>query len=261
MACLENSTGDYCWFLGSDDHINSDGIKVVLSALEKFNPDVLLFDRENFDKEMLASRGIHKFLNENEETLVNSAEISELSSYLGAINDLGGVFSYLSSIIVKRESWDQTIVLSSHIGSAYLHTSRIFQMLNQGSSLVYIPFPIVKNRMGNDFFAENGYVNRVLIDLNYFTLINDIFEGEKRKVFLKNVNRIVASYKKLLAYKFWAYQYEGSRGVKALIEGYERINIDWGLFNVKKILLSLFPVPVLSFVYHKIYLKFLKKKI
>lgn len=260
MACVEKSTGDYCWLMGSDDHANVESIKKIFSVITELSPDILLFDRENYDLEMKKVMGNHKFLNSAERIVVNTLNENEVDDYLSKMNDLGGIFSYLSSIVVKRSCWDKTKVIPDHIGTAYLHSSRIFLMMKNGAKLVYEPFSVVKNRMGNDFFAGNGYVKRILIDLNYFPLVIDIFEGKMQRIFLKHLNHHVASTRTLIAYKFWAIHYQGRDGAKALIKGYIERPINWGFLGFRKIILKLIPAGVLSFLYFQIYLKFIKKK-
>ncbi|MCR9204693.1 MAG: glycosyltransferase family 2 protein [Halobacteriovoraceae bacterium] len=260
MACLENSTGDYCWFMGSDDHANDKSIENIFRVVRNTKPDILLFDRVNYGPHMKEERGIHKFLSSDKQVSINTLDPLGLKFYLSQMNDLGGVFSYLSSIVVKRSLWDKTKVIENHIGTAYLHTSRIFLMMKLGASLTYEPFPIVKNRMGNDFFAGNGYVKRVLLDLNYFDLVKDIFEGEVRMIFLSEINRIVANLRTLLAYKFWAIHYQGDEGFNDLKEGYDRHPIDWGTLNLKRTIFQKIPMRILSFLYFKVYVAFIKKK-
>lgn len=53
---LNNASGDYIWFVDSDDYIKEDSLEVIDSLLRKYNPDVLLFGTEDLIQENLDVR-------------------------------------------------------------------------------------------------------------------------------------------------------------------------------------------------------------
>ena len=77
---------------------------------------------------------------------------------------MGGLFSYLSSIVVKKSSWERIPFDESFIGTLYSHAFVLLAILQSQATLSYIKEPLVISRAGNDSFLTD-WVRRSLIDL------------------------------------------------------------------------------------------------
>jgi abequosyltransferase len=162
LKAVEISSGKYCWLMGSDDFIPAGAIQSVLDLLG--DDDVYLIGRTegNFNLEKLRDRN---WLNDSEQSQKFDFSVkSELIRYFDACDRLGGLFSYLSSIIVKRESWNRHPCDEKFIGTLYSHAYVLISLLVNGGNLTYVKRPLVVSRAGNDSFLTD-WISRGMIDL------------------------------------------------------------------------------------------------
>jgi len=99
----------------------------------------------------------------------------QLISYLQETCDLSALFSYLSTIIIKKASWDSITLDRDFIGTAYSHVQKIMSFLLRGGTLYYSPKSIVLMRMGNDSFESNNKMKRFLLDIEGYKKLGDYF--------------------------------------------------------------------------------------
>jgi len=106
--------------------------------------------------------------------------------YFKSARALGAVFSYLSSIIVNRSSWNSVDYDSTMTGTAYSHAYILLALVADGAKLKYVHDALVMNRMGNDSFAQDGELQRFLLDIDgYLKLASKLFVDEEvRSIFL-----------------------------------------------------------------------------
>ncbi|MDC0490904.1 glycosyltransferase [Paracoccaceae bacterium] len=170
---------EYCWLMSSDDFIAPEGIKVLLEAITKYSPNVLLFDRKNCNKKMQL-KSEEKWLQiDSEESVFNFVVKDDLYRYLKDVRNLGGIFSYISSIVVKKSDWLQDAGNTNLIGSNYNHVGCIFRTLMGGGVLLYLQKPLVFCREDNDSFSANGLPARFLIDFKgYYSIGKEIFGAD-----------------------------------------------------------------------------------
>ena len=81
------------------------------------------------------------------------------------------MFSYLSSIVFKRERWNQYQIDPKLIGTAYSHVYMLLSFIPDGCELVYIREPLVHCRGQNDSFESEGIVKRIMLDIEGYTLL------------------------------------------------------------------------------------------
>ena len=241
IKAVEIASGEYCWLMGSDDVLTD---KSIANILKKCNfKDVYLFCRIEADIN-LKGDSVTCWLNNNlseYETSFKNAEDSE--KYFNACCRLGGVFSYLSSIVVKKESWQNVQIDKIFIGTAYIHTHIILKILKLGGCLKYYKIAVVKNRSGNDAFLEN-MAQRILLDFSgYSQLADATFNkyGEKR-AFLNIVKRDY-SYKTIIAL-----------GAKI----YTNMNAWKSFFELRRIAIDKYKYPQLIFLLSVIMTPFIR---
>lgn len=189
LAAVALATGEYCWLMGSDDALSPDALKYLENYIDR-KADIILVDRVEMDFEMKEVTAFHRRWIESESGLYFFSKLNDHLRYFEKCNSLGGVFSYLSSIIVRRELWEKVIFDEKFIGSAYAHVFCLFDILTKTKQccLQYIAKPIVLCRGGNDFFAADGLVKRIEIDLaGYTKLANNFYTVPEVKKALLNV--------------------------------------------------------------------------
>lgn len=177
LKAVEISSGDYCWLMGSDDYFPAGSIKKMLAHLK--DADIYLTGRieANFYLEKLQDRC---WLDEREvDQEFDFSSKTEIVRYFNACRSLGGIFSYLSSIVVKRESWTRFPCEEKLIGTLYSHVYILISMVMNGCKLFYIKEPLIVCRSGNDSFLTD-WVQRGLIDLRgYHTIGLDLISDVK----------------------------------------------------------------------------------
>jgi len=180
MKAIEIADGEYCWFMGSDDQIKEGAVKLILSKLSN-EYDAMLFCRTLCDVNLIPygkDYALRKKLNEG---LFDFSNNDELTFYLRMATNLSALFSYLSTIIIKKTAWEEIVLDDTFIGSAYSHVFKIFSFLRKGGVLYYSKESIVFTRVGNDSFQTQHINDRLVLDLDgYFKLANHFFPSDLR---------------------------------------------------------------------------------
>lgn len=168
------ASGKYCWLFGSDDKLFPGAIDYLDSFLEK-DSDIYLVERTEFDFNFSTiTRPGRKWMNTSNFIYDTNNKI-ELSNYLSNSISIGAVFSFLSSIIVKRARWEKIDFDIRYIGTAYPHVYVLLSILNQGAIVNYINKSLVMYRGDNDHFSQNGVVSRIELDFKGFLQFSDEF--------------------------------------------------------------------------------------
>lgn len=188
MKCIEISNSDYCWFLGSDDAIVDGAVQSLLSFILSYNADIYLCNRIECDFHLNPLRE-RLWLNKDIKDKLFTFESERcINDYFNSCESLGGVFSYLSSIIFKKSEWDKYISSINYFnGTAYSHVAILIQILINKGTLFYTKKCFVLCRGGNDSFAQDGLVKRIMLDFDGYNMIADKYintENSKRS-FLK----------------------------------------------------------------------------
>lgn len=182
LKAVEIANGDYCWLMGSDDYVPAEAIKKVLARLKDADIYIIGRTEANFHLEKLQDRC---WLDETESDQdFNFSSKAEVIRYFNACRRLGGIFSYLSSIIVKRESWVRFPCEENFIGTLYAHVYILLSMVMNGCTLSYVKEPLIVSRAGNDSFLTD-WVRRGLIDLRGYHQLGEVLipDAEVRGAF------------------------------------------------------------------------------
>jgi abequosyltransferase len=111
--------------------------------------------------------------------VVEFANAKEAGSYLADARSLGALFSFMSSIVFRREAWIRAHADASLVGTHYAHVQRLFAIGRQGGRLKYLAEPLVLCRGGIDSFREGGLAERLMIDLRGFLrLADELFRND-----------------------------------------------------------------------------------
>ena len=170
LKAVELAQGNYCWLMGSDDAIVPGSVERILKEIESQH-DIYLCNRTQCDRSLQPFCDEHWLKPQIGDRVFEFKESAQFAEYLDAAQSIGALFSYLSSIVVKRSSWNLVIFDESFIGTAYSHAYILLSIIITGGVLKYIRDSLVLCRLGNDSFATENYANRFLLDLNgYFAL-------------------------------------------------------------------------------------------
>ena len=167
LEVINRARGEYCWFLGSDDAIIPGILPELRQVLTASQCDVLVADRYDCDYHMHPLRE-KSWFTRREELKWNFRKDADVLECVKEANSLGAIFSYLSSIIVRRSAWSSREDYAPLIGTAYSHVGMILSGLREdGRNGVYLYFPksIVYNRGANDSFRGKSVARRYLLDV------------------------------------------------------------------------------------------------
>lgn len=190
LKVVELASGEYCWLMGSDDALVPGSISRILSEI-KHDYDIYLCNRIDCTYSLYPIKKFN-WLNISVDRVFDFRQRGELVDYFNRARSIGAVFSYLSSIIVKRSAWNNVCYDSSMTGTAYSHAYILVSLIANGAKLKYLQDAMVFNRTGNDSFAQQGDLKRFLIDLEgYLAIANKLFftDDETKEAFLRVMTR------------------------------------------------------------------------
>lgn len=169
LSSVEHATGRYCWLMGSDDALKPGSINLLLNYIS-LDLEIYLTGRTECSFELKPVKNKNWIEVSEEFKIFKIYKDEDLKAYFDVCSSLGGVFSYLSSIVVKRSSWMGAPFDDEFIGTAYSHVSIMLRILVSGASLGYINEPLVYSRSGNDSFLTD-WVERTLLDMIGYRLL------------------------------------------------------------------------------------------
>lgn len=193
LKCVEIATGDYCWLMGSDDGLIKNSLKAIKEKINN-NPDISIFlgNRIECNYNMEEKR-VRKWLDENinKDIIVDFGKKEDKINYFNSSKSIGAVFSYLSSIIVKKEDWDNIKYDESYTGTYYSHVYMLLSILLKHKKLMYIINPIILCRGENDSFADKSNPKRrVFIDFKGYGRLSNLFlDKDEENSFLNILTR------------------------------------------------------------------------
>jgi len=189
---VREASGEYCWLLSSNDVLAEHSIAYILSELERHD-DIFLCNRLVTDVRLENPTFEAFFSSDMGDTSIDFTDAGQASAYLASASGLGAVFSFMSSILVRRASWLRVETPEILLGTNYRHAYIILKLMTEGSSLGLINKPLVTARGGADSFlgaGDSGVINRYLIDFGGYRRIIEALElesGVERR--LKSVMR------------------------------------------------------------------------
>lgn len=189
LRVVELASGEYCWLFGSDDTLVPGAIGGIMQELQ-CDYDIILSNRIECDINLNQLRNQYWLDSKSGSCAYNFSDIREIKSYFQNARSLGALFSYLSSIVVRRKTWNDIKFDEAFIGTAYAHVYILLSIVLKGSILKYHVEPTVLCRGENDSFATDGVVKRYLIDLDGYQILADIlFENNSVRDAFKSIMR------------------------------------------------------------------------
>jgi abequosyltransferase len=186
LNSVKIASSEFVWLMGSDDLIMKGCTEYILNDLDKINPAVALYNRNDCNLNMEFVRKRSWLGVENQKYTLEISGEEDLANYILECETLGGLFSYLSSIIVKRTEWDSIEFDKSYIGSLYSHAYILLEILMRGKNFYYSNQVIVNSRGGNDSFRKN-WAQRALLDLDGYQKLSDSQNSQKIKLAIEEL--------------------------------------------------------------------------
>ena len=185
------ASGEYCWLMSSDDMLVDGAVDRMLQEIDS-GCGVYLCNRIDCTKEMHPLSEQHWLPQSYDGQCIDLSSSTGINSYLDTCTTLGGLFSYVPSVVVNRAAWLAVKDADVFYGTHYAHVPRLFSLLRSGGGLKYLSTPLVLCRMDNDSFSDKGLVHRYMIDYKgYYKISNALFNDDEitRKKFLKVIRK------------------------------------------------------------------------
>lgn len=168
------ASGEYCWLFSSDDIMKPNAISHVLRELRS-RQDLYLCNMTVCDFDM-------NVISEHPVSRAQRGEVFDLKNevdrhrYFRLAESTTALFSFMGSLIFKRERWNQYELEQEYIGSLWAHVVRIFRMIPHGLNVQYLGESLLNKRSGNDSFMERGLVHRYAMAIDgYHRIASDVF--------------------------------------------------------------------------------------
>lgn len=172
---VDLARGEYCWLFSGDDVMREGALKQALQWLSQGH-DVYLSKHSNCDLSM-------KVLGEHPVFRSDAVHIAELSdpqqrlAYLREGMTSEAVFSFMSSLIVRRDKWLSVHEPQEFMGSCWAHVARLFAAARTQLRVCYVGELWIDRRGENDSFLDHGIVNRLRIAVDGYHGIANRFFG------------------------------------------------------------------------------------
>ena len=251
LRTVELASSEYCWLLGSDDGLRPNALSDMLGQID--NSDIYICDRNNMTANFDKSLGVEKMVNTNTGCKYDSSKMNELTNFLNESTPLGGYFSYISTIIIKRSLWNASGRDNLYIGSGYIHVYKLFSMIKSGALIKYINLPLVNNRTGNDdILKTKGYPVRRLMDFNILDIINHVFDDNPIivKCAIYNISKILFNIRIILTDKLSFYNNDPGK-LLILCEKYRTNFKSERFYRIKMLVWKMMDKKFLNFAKYK----------
>jgi abequosyltransferase len=189
---IEFARGQYCWMLSDDDLLKPGAIKRILKEIES-GYEIYLCNITACSLKMFPYREMFWLSAKIKDRVFNLADPEEFKFYCGNANSIGALFSYMSSIVLRRIEWKIAGFDQEFQATAYALASSLISFTKRKCRLKYLNDSLVLWRGDNESFQNpGGLVKRFLLDFDgYLKLADKYFKQDKdlRKSFLRVMTR------------------------------------------------------------------------
>ncbi len=249
LHVIDIAQGEFCWLLGSDDKLADGAVAALLPFLG--DTSILLADYDLYASDLRTLIQRRKTLSCEPGAKFRLTNATEFQRYLSHAHELSSLFAYISTLIVRKRDWDAVKTRSEFMGSAWIHVTKALEMFGEGGELTYVGQTLILNRSGNDSFLEEvGFIRRMLIDLDYMRICDQIFADklEMQRVMKAWLERRFFRWALVLGTRYYARRVDQGRSLDkvrdALFQRFER-NPSWYL---KRLAWHLFPQALLHWM-------------
>jgi abequosyltransferase len=172
---VELARGDYCWLFSGDDIMRAGAVQRVLSLVDA-GDDVLLCRHSICDKAM-RFLGDYPILRSDTQRRIEFAESSQRQEFLSAAVNTEALFSFMSGLVIRRQSWLSVPPVEAFMGSCWGHVARLLSLARHSLRVHYVGEVWLDKRGDNDSFMDQGAVHRFQIAVDGYVRLATTFYG------------------------------------------------------------------------------------
>lgn len=175
VTCVSYARGEFCWLFSGDDVMRPGALLRVREYL-KTGHDIYICQHTICSKDMVFYHD-HPVMQPNELYAGDISNADVRAEWFGRASTTEAFFSFLSGIIVRRETWLRGDLPEAFARSCWGHVARFFGLVNSGLKTCYVAEILLDQRGENDSFASNGVVNRFRIGIEGYHRLADHYFG------------------------------------------------------------------------------------
>ena len=174
---VELAKGEYVWLFSADDWMSEGALKRVLEEI-RLGLDLYLCGFTLCDFEM-HPRKPHPILDAPDGSVYDLGAPGDRKEFFERGLTTTAFFSFMSSLVIRKEKWDSAKVDETFVGSCWDHVARLFRLIPGGLRVKYLSGTYLLKRDDNDSFSGGGIARRVGIAIDGYNRIADTIFGER----------------------------------------------------------------------------------
>jgi len=185
---VELARGEYVWLFSGDDWMAEGALKRVLDEI-RLGLDLYLCGFTLCDFEMHPQKR-HPILDAPDGSVYDLGDPRDRSGFFERGLTTSAFFSFMSSLVIRKEKWDSAKMDDTFVGSCWDHVARLFRLIPGGMRVKYLSGTYLLKRDDNDSFSERGIARRVGIAIEgYHRLANAFFGAESAEA--RHIRRVL----------------------------------------------------------------------
>jgi abequosyltransferase len=177
---VDTAAGAYCWLFSADDLMQPGAVARALAAIGD-GDDVVLARHLECALDMTPLEIYPVFATAGPRR-ANLGDPQERVAWLEAAVTTEALFSFMSTLVLRRETWRSAAPPSEMVGGCWAHVARLLAVAAGGSLRTqYVDEVWVARRGDNDSFAANGPVRRMALSIDGFLAIAARFFGAQSR--------------------------------------------------------------------------------
>jgi abequosyltransferase len=181
------AAGEYSILMGDDDFLADNAIEKIFEVINgKTEFGILLFNRTLVSVDLNFLRDTSWLRSDIDTQVFDFGNPLAEKYYYSLCRSLGGLFSFISSVVYKTEAIKLISFDEAFIGSSYSFLSYLIPYLRTGRKLLFLNEYLIKCRIGLPSFGT-GF-KRILLDLRGYSFIKEtVFKDDSAGVDFINV--------------------------------------------------------------------------
>jgi abequosyltransferase len=187
---VDLATGEYCWLFSSDDIMRAGALPLVLSEIASQH-DMYLGGFTTCDLSMNVL-GEYPVLDARRGSVFRLDDAQDRHDYCRRALTTTAFFSFMGSIVVRRERWMQGRLEPEFDGSCWAHVVRLLRLVPAGLTVKFLGESLLLKRGDNDSFMDRGIAHRFAIAIDGYLRIGHVVFGARAEE-TRHIRRVLAN--------------------------------------------------------------------